>query len=120
MHVYPLVLASCEIEDKELRLRSMECWAKLQSKVRLGNLDRWVDIIREVWRRRGIAQLNRGTLKSGLEDMPFEKTVRGSLHWLGVMTDRKWEGTYNLIITCENSEPGANSVNYSVASLSLL
>lgn len=23
----------------------------------------------------------------------FEKTVRGSLHWIGVMTDWKWEGT---------------------------
>lgn len=27
-----------------------------------------------------------------LEEIDFEKTVRGRLHWIGVMTDWKWEG----------------------------
>jgi hypothetical protein len=40
--------------------------------------------------------VNRGTTEPGLENIEFEKTVRGSLHWIGVMRDWKWEGECKL------------------------
>ena len=33
-----------------------------------------------------------------MQDVDFEKTVRGRLHWLGVMKDWNWEGKFDMLV----------------------
>lgn len=35
------------------------------------------------------------------QDIDFKKTVRGRLHWLGVMKDWRWEGKFSMPLLCE-------------------
>lgn len=117
VHIFPLLAASCEFEDKEDRGWIMDRWWMMQNRLKIGNIDRCVDVIREVWHRRDSAKAEKGRTRSfdhgslGLEDTPttlvgtrvvstfstveeldFEQTVRGRHHWVGVMKDWDWEG----------------------------
>jgi hypothetical protein len=98
--------------------------------------------MREVWdRRKAFTQRNQRTQqaafvthgeRSSHENMDgirivspvspasieFEKTVRGSLHWIGIMTEWKWEGLCNLnIFHDQKEELNTNSADYSGACL---
>lgn len=165
VHVYPLLAASCEVDKEEDRAWVRDRWAAMQARLMIGNIDRCLEVIQEVWDRRdaydaeimrnsrrpsrsmsfatsvdtmkkpgdggsAIAEENddfaslleppklqgnmqgrrsgagsagefpamrvshgrRGSVVPTLENVEFEKTVRGSLHWVGVMRDWKWEG----------------------------
>lgn len=160
VHIYPLLAASCEVDNQEDRAWVRDRWAAMQARLMIGNIDRCLEVIREVWDRRdafeaemirnnrrparsmsfatpvdtmkktsdgsAIAEENddmagmhepsntqgrrsgtgavgeypamrvnhgrRGSVVPTLESVEFEKTVRGSLHWVGVMKDWKWEG----------------------------
>lgn len=160
IHIYPLLVASCEVEGEEDRDWVRARWASMQSRLMIGNIDRCLEVINEVWarrdehtlanladlsapfvnpmdtmRRRNTADLDGMLLTppSELEETPFwglpdpkprrfsaddidifdpeswapmaitpvktmdsnnmeyEKSVRGRLHWAGVMRDWNWE-----------------------------
>jgi hypothetical protein len=154
VHIYPLLAASCEAEKEEDRSWILQRWAAMQARLQIGNIDRCVDVVREVWRRRdafkaekqrhrrrnsgragsyvapvdtmkrtsshgppmgddqdphafysltepwrkrigegtpSMTDARRSTFSSA-ENIEFEKTVRGKLHWIGVMKDWNWEG----------------------------
>ena len=44
--------------------------------------------------RSAIAKPPPGEQREAVEDLPLEQTVRGRAHWVGVMRDWKWEGTF--------------------------
>lgn len=170
VHIYPLLVASCEVESEEDRNWVRERWAAMQSRLMIGNIDRSLEVINEVWDRRdeqalrslasqsapfvtpmdmlswrnsvdfdtvlftpdseeaeetpfwGLPSLdpdpkprrfsaddvetfNPGSSASswrstavaprrpvGLDNIEYEKSVRGKLHWAGVMRDWNWEG----------------------------
>ncbi|KAH8705572.1 putative C6 finger domain protein [Talaromyces proteolyticus] len=52
VHIFPLFAASCEFENEEDRGWILDRWEAMQNRLRIGNIDRCIDIIREVWRRR--------------------------------------------------------------------
>ncbi|KAG5298521.1 C6 finger domain-containing protein [Histoplasma ohiense] len=169
VHIYPLFVASCEVESEEDRNWVKERWAAMQSRLMIGNIDRCLEVVREVWRRRDafnrqnmnslrasfvqpidttkrksiygvgkapgvhdgekmeensaifelsdqgpnnartsviavagkgktshslsspVSPIRRGSFIPGLDDMEIERTVRGRLHWVGVMKDWDWE-----------------------------
>ncbi|KAK2746498.1 hypothetical protein FQN57_003124 [Myotisia sp. PD_48] len=160
VQIYPLLTASCEVESVEDRKWVLERWAAMQRRLMIGNIDRCLEVIREVWSRRdnyNLSMLNSHRIpyvvsvnrpgrrnssigsettdeemlgmepdshrviiedaelsplihavdpnlmlspytsvsrrgSSSLVDNPdFEKTVRGRLHWIGVMSDWQWE-----------------------------
>ena len=181
VHIYPLLTASCEVESEEDRNWVLGRWAAMQSRLMVGNIDRCVEVIREVWARRDEYAMNwlenprtpfvmpmdtmmkrrdgldgrdsdmgkgmgigigmgmgmgpraqdwldlydvpdnpkrrfsdnspvrsgfsptlslstmscqrRSSFESGFEDLEYEMSVRGSLHWAGVMKNWNWEGT---------------------------
>ncbi|EEP81164.1 conserved hypothetical protein [Uncinocarpus reesii 1704] len=156
VQIFPLLAASCEVDNEEDRAWVRERWAAMQSRLMIGNIDRCVEIIHAVWsrrddyharklsgqqvsyvvpldptrrasvhntiedddlgslelfdqeRRQSIPDLSslsfgspslspipvpvrRGSMNMALESWEFETTVRGRLHWLGVMRDWNWE-----------------------------
>ena len=161
VHIYPLLAASCEAVKEDDRVWILQRWAAMQNRLKIGNIDRCVDVIREVWSRRDSfeqerqqLQLRRNTIRPGSVIVPVDtmkrrssygsqsndlsgsssfysitepwkrkatspdsnrfstslncarrgstfaddasmehaKTVRGRLHWIGVMKDWGWEG----------------------------
>ncbi|KAK2769760.1 hypothetical protein FQN53_005925 [Emmonsiellopsis sp. PD_33] len=178
VHIYPLLVASCEVKNEEDRNWVQERWAAMQLRLMIGNIDRCLEVVREVWVRRdefdrqnmcvqraslatpvdttkrrsiyGIGKIHmadnedqfrdgstildpsdpepkrtplfmdpgelemskslpssrpmtfsairRGSFIPGLDDVEIEKTVRGKLHWVGVMKDWNWEGMLSTLV----------------------
>lgn len=159
VQIYPLLAASCEADTQEDRNWILDRWAAMQTRLRIGNIDRCLEVIREVWARRdtfeaekqqrqrrcvvrsgsyvapvdtmrksslgalmdngqdpngyyGLAESwrraaadktnmltpvsrddsRRIMAASSRQNIELEKTVRGRLHWIGVMKDWEWEG----------------------------
>ncbi|KAL2007495.1 hypothetical protein VTN00DRAFT_8933 [Thermoascus crustaceus] len=158
VQIYPLLAASCEADTQEDRNWILDRWAAMQTRLRIGNIDRCLEVIREVWARRDAFEAEkqqrqrRSVVRSGpyvapvdtmrksslgalmdngqdpnryyglaeswkraaadktnmlspvsrddsrrimaassRQNIEFEKTVRGRLHWIGVMKDWEWE-----------------------------
>jgi hypothetical protein len=108
--IYPLLVAGCEADEEEDRQWVSERWQFIASRMWVGNVDRCWEITQEVWKRRDAAKAFRkghlgaqsdqhqlpDTLQTGetIEDMDPELTVRGGLHWAGVMKDWGWEVSF--------------------------
>lgn len=150
VHIYPLMAASCEAVDQEDRQWVHERWLSMAQRMKIGVIDRCVEVVNEVWSRRDLFEaqpsraqpsLKRGStldnidmssgadptfpwadpfanrkrratsgaidmlrdssfnrprkaVKSASGGIEFAYTVRGHLHWLSVMKDWAWEGTF--------------------------
>ncbi|MCJ1318163.1 hypothetical protein MMC15_003490 [Xylographa vitiligo] len=161
VQIYPLLAAGCEAATSEDRAWVEDRWTMMSRRMLIGNVDRCLEVVKEVWRRRDaneaekLLEWNRrvayrmtsylespmSSMKrafsaedqaeaeffewpnayagikrrategdSGiqasfrvnrahksapdiLDNIEFETTVRGRLHWAGVMRDWQWEGT---------------------------
>ena len=161
VHIYPLLAAGCEAESAEDRAWVEERWRLMTKRMLIGNIDRCLEVVKEVWDRRDAQEaeklerqyrraasrmssymgspvqtmkrafsvdestdmavfdwansakhtkrrategdfgmpvpirLNRTSkcANDSTENIDFDKTVRGRLHWVGVMKDWCWEGT---------------------------
>jgi hypothetical protein len=104
VQIYPLLMAGCEAHTKEDRELVVNRWKAMANRMHIGNIDRCLEITQEVWRRRdsffktrravGIVpyeQLRFRGREIISEIMDPEMTVRGKLHWAGVMKDWNWE-----------------------------
>lgn len=159
VQIYPLLAAGCEAYDSEARRWVEDRWLAMSQRMWIGNIDKCLEVTREVWNRRDMAEAAKeaakltqrrpmmmhsesskrkfeeeqmedmfsfsdmlnGTSGSGLkrprnsfsmqsgpsqpkknkpepiiEQMDLEMTVRGSLHWVGVMKEWGWEGKSTL------------------------
>lgn len=166
VHIYPLMAAGCEVTKADDREWVKGRWALMMSRMKLGILEKCLEVTKEVWCRRDAytAELammdnmeasdftyNKPTMKRGFDtflddfqaegdfcwfdqapkrrvvdaDTPYtmpvttsgaperilrrqsstsntellqaDYTVRGRLHWLGVMKDWEWEGKSTLV-----------------------
>lgn len=170
VHIYPLMAAGCEAIDEEDREWVKERWSFMASRMKLGIIDKGLEVTKEVWARRDAFEAERTamellrndsfspdeTLKRGfdtyfddyepdgeyswldsapkrralgslvgyavpqsspvgeapvrkrqsstgsVEVLEHEFTVKGRLHWLGVMKDWEWEG--EIIVFCDMCE----------------
>lgn len=166
VHIYPLMAAGCEVMEQEDRDWVAERWDLMQSRMKLGILEKTLDVTKEVWCRRDAYEAERKMLddvqgvsfppnpplkrdfdsffedlqpegdfcwlepgpkrrandslssytipmqspvilepprrrqspNGGTELLEDEFTVKGRLHWLGVMKDWNWEGTLHLLV----------------------
>ena len=109
IHIYPLLAASCEADKPEDRNWVLARWAAMQARLKIGNIDRCVDVVRQVWQRRdffvgnmftngSMGNLGRGSAYGSPKNIEFEKTVRGRLHWISVMKEWNWEGSAPLFL----------------------
>lgn len=158
VHIYPLMMAGCESTDPEERQWVLDRWAALSQRMRIGPIEKCLDVTKEVWRRRDehenqpelqgrplvstadILSSESGRPRNGSRSLSFDRqsgdgittgwdrgrrpsrmnsddlghkerslpyrrprassnggmdpkyTVRGELHWIGVMADWGWEG----------------------------
>ena len=167
VHIYPLMAAGCEAMDQEDRDWVKERWGFMSSRMKLGILEKCLEVTKEVWSRRDAYEaermvidsmrndsyspdtplkrdfesffedydvdsefcwLNAGTKRRALDvnsayaippsspvvEEPARKkqpsngnmdclehefTVKGRLHWLGVMKDWNWEGQLRVPIS---------------------
>ena len=90
LHIFPLFAAGCEADKPEDRKWVQERWEFMSQRMWIGNIDRCVEVTREVWDRRD----NAAHSWIGY-DLEGEKTVRGRLHWVRVMEERKWESEWS-------------------------
>jgi len=61
IHIFPLLAASCEVDNEEDRIWVRERWAAMQSRLMIGNIDRCLEVIHEVWERRDMFNLTNVT-----------------------------------------------------------
>lgn len=52
VHIFPLLVASCEAEVGEEREWCISRWSILSEKMWIGNIDRALEVVKEVWRRK--------------------------------------------------------------------
>lgn len=150
VQIYPLLAAGCEVSSNEDRAWVEDRWAAMMQRMLIGNLDKCLVVVKEVWDRRDAEEAQRARMalravqprrsighsvpeevqrahsfdeavlhddsfpsarrklehatgppitphvqrrrpSEMIEDLDFERTVRGRLHWVGVMKDRGWE-----------------------------
>jgi hypothetical protein len=121
VQIYPLLAAGCEAEGED-RVWVRERWEAMSRRMWIGNVEKCMQVTGEVWRRRdwsmerererereGRGRGRSRVAKRGFDDeqgmgrgksadapvtemLDPEMTVRGGLHWAGVMADWSWEG----------------------------
>lgn len=52
VQIFPLLAASCEVESAEERDWVLDRWFNMINRLRIGNVDKCLEVVREVWRRR--------------------------------------------------------------------
>jgi hypothetical protein len=165
VQIYPLLAAGCEVMDLETREWVTERWGLMTSRMKLGILEKTLDVTKEVWCRRDAYEAERRMLDDvqgdnfscdpplkrdfdsftedlqpegdfcwlepgpkrrpndsmssytvpmqspvifettgrrqsqtgGTELLEYDFTVKGRLHWLGVMKDWNWESMLHLL-----------------------
>ncbi|KAH3682240.1 hypothetical protein WICPIJ_006798 [Wickerhamomyces pijperi] len=55
LHIFPLLISSCEIQDSGDREWILQRWKLLSEKMWIGTIDRATDVVKEVWRRKDIS-----------------------------------------------------------------
>jgi hypothetical protein len=154
VQIYPLLAGGCEALHPADREWVVGRWLAMARRMLIGNIDRCVEVVREVWTRRdqargargircpascnespswNLAELERWGLshdlsraddagtgavfwtaalnnippvpsagetpetdprKAETDQLPHARTVRGNLHWIGVMEEWNWEGMF--------------------------
>lgn len=99
LHTFPLLAASCEMDDEEDRQWTIERWKVLSTLMGIGNIDRAIEVVKEVWKRKDSMSRGEG-FKWGIQDQIDALTadkgdvrngVNSSTHWSTVMKEWGWE-----------------------------
>ena len=127
VQIYPLMAAGCEVVNPDEREWVKARWQLMSKRMKLGIIERCLEVTKEVWSRRDahaaerMAMVEDACAESYLDMPPSgefgaypdtdmtvnsdwrqtpasdmhlidpEITVKGRLHWLGVMKDWSWE-----------------------------
>ncbi|OBA24147.1 hypothetical protein METBIDRAFT_65811 [Metschnikowia bicuspidata var. bicuspidata NRRL YB-4993] len=118
VHIFPLLVSSCEARPGEEREWCEERWALLVERIWIGNIDRAFEVVKEVWRRKDDYDRNLkrdGPDKKNDETLDFddpqnisahlqevvesmrrkpssdERGITSKLHWSSVMREWGWE-----------------------------
>jgi hypothetical protein len=103
LHMFPLLVASCEVSDPDDRAWVEDRWKLLAQKMWLGTIDRAVEIVHEVWRRKdslkseSSVEVKGWDLFQGRIDVLSGSKKRETeginswTHWSSVMKDWDWE-----------------------------
>lgn len=78
IQMFPLLAAGAEVDGEDDRKWVMDRWGTVQSRLMLGGVDRCLDIIREVWRRRDA--LNAEKQQHGLVSARRSGSFSGETH----------------------------------------
>ncbi|ODV96193.1 hypothetical protein PACTADRAFT_24742, partial [Pachysolen tannophilus NRRL Y-2460] len=62
-HIFPLLIASCEVNTEEEKEWVLDRWDLFARKMWIGNIDRSLEVVKEVWRRKDIAKKKKNEVK---------------------------------------------------------
>ncbi|RCK67246.1 hypothetical protein Cantr_03451 [Candida viswanathii] len=98
VHIFPLLVASCEAEPGEEREWCETRWKLFSERMWIGNIDRAFEVVKEVWKRKdaveksdykNVHQMN-GLMTN--DDQPHDdKSLDSDTHWSTVMKEWGWE-----------------------------
>lgn len=105
LHIFPLLVASCEAEPGEEREWCLSRWEILFERMWLGNIERALEVVKEVWKRKDEAADMRshaadGDVSSQISGLmaaigeagpSSEVTIGSRFHWSAVMREWDWE-----------------------------
>lgn len=100
LHIFPLLVASCEMNDPEDREWIENRWQLLTKLMWIGNIDRAIEVVKEVWKRKdSINDENdkKGwSMKDQIDALTADKRdtrngVNSWTHWSTVMKEWGWE-----------------------------
>ena len=80
MHIFPLLIASCEAKTKQTRDWIRNRWNTMKNRMSIGNIRRCEQIVEEVWKRRDDYIRSRMPHVNGntMEDDPLSHTIFGA------------------------------------------
>lgn len=98
LHIFPLLVASCEMDDAEDREWIINRWSLLSRLMWIGNIDRAMEIVKEVWRRKDAlhSKDKNWDIQDQIEALTADKRdakngVESHTHWSTVMKEWGWE-----------------------------
>ncbi|CAI5756790.1 unnamed protein product [Candida verbasci] len=84
VHIFPLLVSSCEAEGGEEREWCESRWQALSEKMWLGNIDRAFEVVKEVWKRKDKMNIIESTTTD-------DNRIDSSTHWSSIMKEWGWE-----------------------------
>ncbi|CAK9440438.1 uncharacterized protein LODBEIA_P45380 [Lodderomyces beijingensis] len=107
VHIFPLLVASCEAEVGEERDWCKSRWTVLSEKMWIGNVDRAFEVVKEAWRRKDEEsheqkETQRHHPKDGLMSLIYGDStklgnksddggIESRTHWTNIMKEWGWE-----------------------------
>lgn len=85
VHIFPLLVGSCEAEPGEEREWCLSRWAALLQKLWIGNIDRAFEVVKEVWKRKD-EQVQKSNESSLTEKLDLDDPRDFSVHLHGLMS----------------------------------
>lgn len=85
VHIFPLLVSSCEAEPGEEREWCLMRWASLTSKLWIGNIDRAFEVVKEVWKRKD-EQMQKSKDSNMSENLDLDDPRDFSVHLQGLMS----------------------------------
>ncbi|KAK6454700.1 fungal-specific transcription factor domain-containing protein [Scheffersomyces xylosifermentans] len=103
VHIFPLLVASCEAEQGEEREWCESRWSILSQKMWIGNIDRALQVVKEVWKRKDeyLKKKRRGEFEEGSKKAPGAKEDEDSLRNISTQIS----GLMSVINNDQNSTP---------------
>lgn len=78
VQIFPLLVASCEADSEEDRNWARIRWAEMQQRMAIGNVDRCVEVVCEVWKRRDARKAAMMNRQSDIYSLPLDTPVSGA------------------------------------------
>lgn len=85
VHIFPLLVSSCEAEPGEEREWCLMRWASLSKKLWIGNIDRAFEVVKEVWKRKD-EQTQKSKDNNNSEKLDLNDPRDFSVHLQGLMS----------------------------------
>ena len=98
IHIFPLLAAGCEASDPESRTFVLERWQAMIRRMKIQNLDRCLDVVREVWDRRDNSLLETQRRKARLAAPSFYMADCPT-----TVLKRKYSSTDEMVVDPPNS-----------------
>ncbi|EFE31394.1 C6 finger domain protein, putative [Trichophyton benhamiae CBS 112371] len=78
VQIFPLLVASCEADSEEDRNWARIRWAEMQQRMAIGNIDRCIEVVCEVWKRRDARKAAMMNHQSDIYSLPLDTPVSGA------------------------------------------
>ena len=90
VHIYPLLAAGCEASSEEDRIWIRDRWNTMSQRMQIGNVDKCLMVVEEVWNRRDRAREQRNTCVPGQSDVKLLPAIENFTMPDSFDTNQNW------------------------------